>query len=116
MDLPSRAKLMHPVFHLSALQPYHPSCYPVNYQPPFSDCIQGELEWEVVYVGKCEVSDKRLQYFVHWRGYQDSEAACLPAAIFGKAPDKVGPFWEVNGQPVLMLSLLSEGSHFSEGH
>jgi hypothetical protein len=38
LDLPSRAKLMHPVFHVSALPPYHTSG---NYQPPrLPDCIE----------------------------------------------------------------------------
>jgi hypothetical protein len=97
LDLPSRAKLMHPVFHVSALRPYYRSG---NYQPPpLPACIEGELEWEVDYIEKCKGSGKRLQYFVHWRGYPDSAAEWLPATNLGNAPDKVREFWEFKGQP-----------------
>jgi hypothetical protein len=96
LDLPSRAKLMHPVFHVSSLRPYHTSG---NYQPPsLPDCIEGELEWEVDYIGKCKGSGKRLKYLVHWGGYPDSAADWQPAANLCNAPDKV------RGNLVLMLS------------
>jgi hypothetical protein len=65
------------------------------------ECIEGELEWEVDYIEKCEGSGKRLQYFVHWRGYPDSAAEWLPAANLSNAPDKVREFWEFKGQPLL---------------
>jgi hypothetical protein len=51
LDLPSRAKLMHPVFHVSTLRPYYRSG---NYQPPpLPECIEGELEREVDNIPKC---------------------------------------------------------------
>jgi hypothetical protein len=110
LDFPSRAKLMHPVFHVSNLRPYHTSG---NYQPPpLPDCIEGELEWEVDYIQKCKGSEKRLQYLVHWCGYPDSAANWQPAANLCNAPDKVREFWEFKDQPcphALSIS-PSEGS------
>jgi hypothetical protein len=58
-------------------------------------------------------SGKRLQYFVHWRGYPDSAAEWLPAVNLSNAPDKVPEFWEFKGQPC--PHALSVVSHISEG-
>jgi hypothetical protein len=89
---------MHPVFHVSASHPYYRSG---NYQPlPLPVCIEGELEWEVDFIEKCKGSGNSLPYFVHWRGYPESEAEWLPAAIVSNAPDKqVRGFLEFKGKP-----------------
>jgi hypothetical protein len=50
LQLPSRAKYMHPVFNISVLRPCLSSG---AYQPPpLPESIEGEFEWEVDYIEK----------------------------------------------------------------
>jgi hypothetical protein len=50
LDLPERAKHMHPVLHVSAMRRYRSS----EHAPPapLPDCIHGEFEREVDYIEK----------------------------------------------------------------
>jgi hypothetical protein len=97
LQLPPRAKHMHPVFNISVLRPYLSTG---AYQPPpLPESIEGEFEWEVDYIEKCQNSGRRLQYFVHWVGCRDLDATWEPASNLQNAPDKVRDFWDFQGKP-----------------
>jgi len=78
---------IHPLFHVSLLEPYHASNRPNREQPPRDppEDIEGDLEWEVEwivmsaiisYTGKVRGRNKpmkQLQYFVNWKGCAEEE-------------------------------------------
>jgi len=76
---------IHPVFHVSLLEPYHASNRPNLKQPPGDpEDIEGDLEWEVEKIIKSEIisdtrkvrgSNKAMKevWFVKWKGCAEDE-------------------------------------------
>ena len=81
---------MHPVFHVSALRPYHQNG---PYQPPpFPDIIDGVLEWEVDFISDTRYKGKRTQYRVHWAGYRDQDT-WEPLRNLVNCHEKIQEYW-----------------------
>ncbi|MBW0501582.1 hypothetical protein O181_041297 [Austropuccinia psidii MF-1] len=63
--LPSQWKFIHPVFHISLLEPVKTSTIPNQYQePPPPIIIEEEEEWEVSQVLESNLKRGKLWYFV----------------------------------------------------
>lgn len=102
LDLPVSMSRLHPVFHVSLLEPYQANTLPGRVVPPPPPIeIEGESEYDVE-----EILDsrlfyrKRLQYLVRWTGYQEpsweladnlQHAPDLVAEFHTKYPSKPGP-------------------------
>ena len=103
---------VHPVFHVSQLEPYSENTIPNRVQsPPPPVEIDGELEWEVEAILDSK-RDKRyrscpLRYLVKWVGYEGSSeeqtwtpavdlenAAELVEAFHAQHPDRTGTYAE----------------------
>jgi len=82
---------IHPVFHVSLLEPYRASNRPNREQPPRDPAeIEGDLEWEVERIVKSEIISytrkvrgrnkpmKELRYFVKWKGCAEDENTWEP--------------------------------------
>ena len=101
---------IHPVFHISQLEPAMPNIIPNRTQPPPPPPVKvdSELEYEVSEILDSKVDCRRksckLLYLVHWAGYEgtDEETSWLLATELGntselaedfhaKYPDKPGP-------------------------
>ena len=80
LDISPRWKI-HPVFHVSLLEPYKVSDRPNREQPPREpEDVEGDMEWEVKKIVKIEIITytrkvrrvdkefKELRYFVKWAG------------------------------------------------
>jgi len=80
LEISPRRKI-HPVFHVSPLEPYQASNRPNREQPPRDPAeIEGDSEWEVERIVKSEIISfmrkvrgrnkpmKELGYFVKWKG------------------------------------------------
>ena len=85
LEISPRWKI-HPLFHVSLLEPYRASVRAEREQPPRApEDIEGELEWEVKRIVKSEVitytrkvgrrnrTFKELRYFVKWKGCTEDE-------------------------------------------
>jgi hypothetical protein len=73
LDLPSFMKI-HLVFHVSLLEPYRESTIPGQLPaPPPPIEINGEEEFEVSKISDSRINRRRLEYLVHWQGYEVSE-------------------------------------------
>ena len=101
---------VHPVFHVSQLEPATPNVIPNRVQPPPLPIeVNGEPEYEITEILDSKLNRRRHQcpllYLVRWAGYEgmDEETSWLVAtelghmtdlvADFHKAyPDKPGPF------------------------
>ena len=79
LSLPHSMKI-HPVFHVSLLEPRKESSIPNRTNPPPPpDIIEGEPEFEVDEVLDSRIYRGVLQYLVSWKGYDASENSWEPA-------------------------------------
>ena len=83
--LPEHFKAVHPVFHVSQLEPAHPNVIPGRIiDPPPPIVIDGELEFEISEILDSKIDRRRkackLLYLVRWEGYEgtDEETSCDP--------------------------------------
>jgi hypothetical protein len=70
---------IHPVFHVSLLEPFHHST--IRTQPPepvIPEIIDGEEEWPVEKILDSRKRYRKLQYLVKWKGYPDTDNSWEP--------------------------------------
>ena len=75
LELPKSMNI-HPVFHVSLLEPYVGSNRTEDAPPPV--LVEDEEEYEVEQVLDSRLHYRRLQYLVKWKGYSDTENSWLP--------------------------------------
>ena len=118
-------RAVHPVFHVSQLEPTTPNVIPNRVQPPPPPIeVDGEPEYEITEILDSKLDRRRRQcpllYLVRWAGYEgtDKETSWLVATELGHAtdlvadfhkayPDKPGPFetvTTVTSHPSLVTS------------
>ncbi|MBW0510591.1 hypothetical protein O181_050306 [Austropuccinia psidii MF-1] len=106
LKLPSQLKSIHPVFHISLLEPVKTSTIPNRNQepPPPPIFIEEEEELEVSQMLDSKLKRGKLWYVVQWKGFsQDSERSTwepteklnncpeLVKDLHSLYPDKPGP-------------------------
>ncbi|CAA7265736.1 unnamed protein product [Cyclocybe aegerita] len=100
LRLPQSMRLVHPVFHVSMLEPFKPSTIPSRaVEPPAPVEIEGELEYEVAEIVDSKIDRRRkckLLYYVRWYGYEntDEEFSWQPADELPNAQELVQEFHE----------------------
>ncbi|MBW0519459.1 hypothetical protein O181_059174 [Austropuccinia psidii MF-1] len=95
LKLPSQWKSIHPVFHISLLEPVKTSTIPNWHQePPPPIIIEEEDEWEVSQILDAKLKRRKLWYVVEWKGFsQDSERSTWePAENLKNCPELVKDF------------------------
>lgn len=84
---------IHPVFHVSLLEPYNESCIPGRaLLPPPPVEIDNGIEYEVEEILDSRIKNGRLEYFIHWQGYGINERTWEPSANVTNAFEKVREF------------------------
>lgn len=108
IKLPQHMRAIHPVFHISMLEPSTSNSIPNRIlSPPPPVEIDGSLEFEVEDILDSKLDRRKriqLQYYVRWSGYQDQPDECtwvdasdlenaneLVADFHEKYPNKPGP-------------------------
>ena len=109
LRLSDSMKAVHPIFHVSMLEPFIPSSIPGRVEsPPPPVEVDGELEYEISEVLDSKLDNRRrkckLLYLVRWSGYEGTDeetswllatelahASELTSAFHEKYPDKPGP-------------------------
>ncbi|MBW0500547.1 hypothetical protein O181_040262 [Austropuccinia psidii MF-1] len=73
--LTPQLKYIHPVFHISLLEPVKTSAIPNRHQePPPPIIIEEEEEWEVSQILDSKLKRRKLWHLVEWKGFsQDPE-------------------------------------------
>ena len=99
LRLPDSMRAIHPVFHVSMLEPCTPNSIPDRIQPPPPPVlIDGEPEYEISEILDSKLEKRRrlckLLYLVRWFGYEgtDDETSWLPANELAHASDIVSDF------------------------
>ncbi|MBW0557028.1 hypothetical protein O181_096743 [Austropuccinia psidii MF-1] len=95
LKLPSQWKSIHPVFHISLLEPVKTSIIPnLHKEPPCPIITEEEEEWEVSRILDSKPKRRKLWYLVEWKGFsQDSERSTWgPAENLKNCPELVKNF------------------------
>ena len=97
--LPDHLHTVHPVFHVSMLEPATPNAIPNQVQPPQPPVfVDGEPEFEIAEVLDSKIDHRcskcKLLYPVHWTGYAgtDKETSWILASELRNAPKLVLDF------------------------
>ncbi|KGY14981.1 hypothetical protein PABG_12093 [Paracoccidioides brasiliensis Pb03] len=64
-------------------------------KPPDPIEIDGENEWEVEHILASRINQGKLQYQVHWKGF-DEDSSPYPAHDFKGSPHAIRDFHEAN--------------------
>ena len=84
----------HAAFNEQYLRPFRKGIYPsqVTQLAPPAELIDGEEEWEVETIKDLHYSRGKLQYLVHWKGFDVSEDTWEPAKYLTHALELVMEF------------------------
>ena len=82
LKLPDYMKAVHPIFHVSMLEPTSPNTIPNSTQPPLpAVIIDGEPEFEVTKVLDSKIDNRckacKLLYLVWWADYEGMDEETL---------------------------------------
>ena len=98
LRLPDTIHGVHPIFHVSMLEPATPNEIPNRIQsPPPPLEVQGELEYEISEILDSKIDRRRackLLYLVRWLGYEntDEEYSWLPSTELEHASELISDF------------------------
>jgi hypothetical protein len=99
LKLPDSMRAVHPVYHVSMLEPHPPNTIPNRIQPPPPPVeVDGELEYEIVEILDSKIDKRRrlcqLLYEVRWTGYEGTteETSWLLATELDNASEAVAEF------------------------
>ena len=108
LELSERWKI-HPVFHVSLLEPYRTAIQPAREEPPTApEEIGGDLEWVVEKIIKSELISydwrmrgrtrtfEELRYFMKWRGRWEDENTWEPSEHLEREQELVEDFHREN--------------------
>jgi len=91
-------RVVHPVFHVSMLEPVTPNTFQQHFEPPPAPVIvDRELEYEISKIVDSKIDCRRvykLLYKVIWLGYEDTnnDSEWLPATELEHAKELVNDF------------------------
>ena len=94
LGLPPQMKI-HPVFHVSLLEPHVANTFPGRVVPaPLPIQVDGLPEFEVASILDSKIWYRKLYYLVDWVGYDVSDSTWVPAAHASHASLAIAEFHE----------------------
>ena len=106
-----RSLQIHPVVNVSRVKPYlGPMEGQTPYRPrPVHITEDRDNEWEVDHIVDSHLKNKKLEYLIHWRGYDDSDHTWEPKSNLGNAKDAIHDFHESHSSAPHALSIDPAG-------
>ena len=105
-------KLMqiHPVVNVSSVKPY---CDRLEGQPshrlgPVNITEDRDNEWEVDRIIDSHYKNKKLEFLVHWKGYNDTDRTWEPNSNLGNAKEALNDFYHANLSAPRAISIPPE--------
>ncbi|MBW0587985.1 hypothetical protein O181_127700, partial [Austropuccinia psidii MF-1] len=95
LKFPQQWKSVHPVFHVSLLEPVKQSSIPNQNQLPQQPVlVEEQEEWEVARVLDSKLRRGKLWYLVKWKGFSEDAERTIwePASNLTNSPDLVKDF------------------------
>ena len=82
IKLPRTMSRLHPVFHVSLLEPYRPNKIKSRIIPaaPAPELVDGHEEYDVSDILDCALRNRRLRYLVSWTGYGPEHNSWVPTS------------------------------------
>ena len=62
-------------------------------------------EWEMDYIMDSQLKNKKLEYLIHWKGYDDSDCTWKPKSNLKNAKDTICAFHESHSSAPHALSI-----------
>ena len=92
LELPTQMRV-HPVFHVSLLEPHRKNRFPGRVQPPPPPVeIDDGMEWEVESVLDSRIRYGKIEYLVHWQGYGPHERTWEPLPNLQNSGEAIAAF------------------------
>lgn len=107
LEWPARLTHIHPVFHASKLVPYNePQFAGQKYTMPAPDIIDGEEEFEVekILESRRTGRQRKLQYYVRWKGYGRNDDSWEPYDNLGHAQDAIKEFYDSHPKAIRTIT------------
>jgi len=96
LELPKTIPI-HPVFHISLLEPYMETTIPDRSQPPPPPIeVEGELEYQVERILDARLWRNQKQYLVKWLDYSDADNSWEAESNLANALDTINKFHNEN--------------------
>ena len=106
LSLPGPMQRLHDVFHISLLKPFVASDRTQAEPPPLD--VEGELEWEVEALVRHRFVRSKLEYFVHWVGYDYGHHSWEPEENLTNCAELVQEYWDGNPQEEISPGVLKK--------
>ena len=102
-----RSLQIHPIVNVSWVKPYlSPMEGQTPYWPgPVHITKDRDNEWEVDHIVDSCLKNKKLEYLIHWRGYDDSDCTWESKANLGNAKDTICDFHKSHSSAPHVLSI-----------
>ena len=109
LKLPSQWKTVHPVFHVSKLEPYQENPDDPNFSLPPPDIIEGEPEWEVEDILASKMFHNKLRYLVKWKGWPSSDNSWEPRENLENSPELLEEFHKKHSNAPTLQRVVRKG-------
>ena len=102
-----RSLQIHPIVNVSQIKPYlGPMEGQTLYCPGLVHVTEDrDNEWEVDHIVDSHLKNKKLEYLVHWRGYDDSDRMWEPKSNLGNMKDTIRDFHKSHSFTPCALSI-----------
>jgi hypothetical protein len=91
LELPSTMSKIHPVFHVSLLEPAHVDSSRTLPRPP-PELVDDEFEYEVETILDSKRVGRGVKYLVHWKGYGVEDRTWEPIKHLANSQDELEAF------------------------